>query len=114
MCLHKQPPVLTKKGGKSINLVAAEHGKYVTIVSCGYAIESAIPPMLLFKGQRMKGEWLDALPPGSITQMTCHGSMTTEAFVNWFTYFSHYKVAASYLLVFDEVTSQYSGSRRQP
>ena len=53
----------------------------------------------------MKGEWLHALPPGSITQMTSHGSMTTQAFVNWFTHFSHYKVAGSYLLAFDEVTS---------
>lgn len=105
LCLHKQPLVLTQKGGKRINLVAVEHGKIVTIVSRGYAIGSAIPPILLFKGQRMKGEWLDALPPGSITQMTSHGSMTTEAFVNWFMHFSHYKVTGSYLLVFDEVTS---------
>jgi len=37
-------------------------------------------------------------------KMTSCGSMTTEAFVNWLTHFSHYKVAGSRLLVFDRVT----------
>ena len=53
----------------------------------------------------MKGEWLDTLPPGSLTQMTSHGSMMTEAFVNWVIHFSHYKVAGPCLLVFDGATS---------
>ena len=67
-------------------------------------LDITTPAKLLFKGQRMKGEWVDALPPGSIAQMTSHGSTTTEAFVNWLTHFSHYKVAGSCLLVFDRVT----------
>ena len=104
-CLHKKPLVLRQKGRKRVNLVAVECGENVTIVSCGYATGSAIPAMLLFKRQRMKGEWIDALPPGSIAQMTSRGSMTTEAFVNWLTHFSHYKVAGSCLLVFDGMTS---------
>ena len=41
----------------------------------------------------MVGEWLDALPPGSIAQMTISGSTTTEAFVNWLTRFGPYKGA---------------------
>jgi DDE superfamily endonuclease. len=53
----------------------------------------------------MKGEWLDALPPGSIAQMTSRGSMTTEAFDNWLTHFSRYEVAGSCLLVFDGATT---------
>jgi hypothetical protein len=47
LCLHKQPLVLTQKGGKHINLVAAKHGENVTILSCGNAVGSAIPPMIL-------------------------------------------------------------------
>ena len=104
-CLHKQSLVLTQKGGKRVNLVAAEHGEYVIVVSCGKAVASALPPGIDFKGQRMKGEWLDALPPGSITQITCRSNMTTEAFVNWLTYFIRYKAASSCLLMFDGVTS---------
>ena len=44
--------------------------------------------------QRMMGEWLDALHPGSTVQTTSRGSIT-EAFVNWLTHFSHYKFAGS-------------------
>ena len=38
---HKQPLVLIQKGGKRVNLVAAEHRENTTIVSCGNAIRSA-------------------------------------------------------------------------
>lgn len=52
----------------------------------------------------MKGEF-DALPPGSIAQMTSRGIMIIEAFLNWLTHFSRYKVAVSCLLVLDSATS---------
>jgi hypothetical protein len=85
--LYKYPLLLTpphppKKSGKHSNLVAAEHGENVTILSIENAVGSAIRSVILFKGQRMVGEWLDALPPGSIAQMTSSGSMTIEAFVS--------------------------------
>ena len=48
----------------------------------------------------MKGEWLNALSPGSIAQMTSRGSMITEASVHWLTHFSHYKFKGTCLLVF--------------
>jgi hypothetical protein len=100
LCLHEQPLVMIQRGRKRINLVAAEHGKNITIMFCGIAVGSAITPMIKFKGQRMKGEWLDALTPGSIAQLTTRGSMTAEAFVNWLTHFIHYKVAHPCLLMF--------------
>jgi hypothetical protein len=52
----------------------------------------------------MKVKRIYALPPESIAQMTSRGSIT-EAFVNWLTPFSRYKVAGSCLLVFDGATS---------
>ena len=58
LCLHNQPLVMKQKGRKRINLVAAEHGKNVTIMSCGNAVGSAVTPLIQFKGQRMKGECL--------------------------------------------------------
>lgn len=52
----------------------------------------------------MKGEWLDALHPGSTAEITSRGSIK-EAFVNWLIHFSHYKFAGSCLLVFDGAMS---------
>jgi hypothetical protein len=53
----------------------------------------------------MNGAWLEVLHPGSVAQMTSHGSMTTQAFLNWLAHFSYYKVAGPCLLVFDQGTS---------
>jgi hypothetical protein len=81
------------------------------IMSYGSAVGSAITPLIQFKGQRMKGEWLGALTPGSIAQLTRRGSMTTEAFVNWLKHLIHYKGAHPCLLVFDQVTSHLDHSK---
>jgi hypothetical protein len=43
--------------------------------------------------------------------MTSRGSMTTAAFVNWLTHFSHYKAAGSCVLAFDGVTSYLDHSK---
>lgn len=66
LTIHKQQSVLAKRGAKRVHLVAPEHGENVTIVACGNALGQAIPPMIIFKGQRCKPEWGDHLPPGSI------------------------------------------------
>lgn len=49
--LHKHPLLLTpphKKSGKHTNLVAAEHGENVTVLSIENAVGSAIRSVILF------------------------------------------------------------------
>ncbi|XP_013200639.2 uncharacterized protein LOC106143167 [Amyelois transitella] len=99
--LHKAPQVLAERGTKRVHLVAPEHGENVTVVSCGSALGHAIPPMILFKGKRMKPEWIDSLPTGSIAQMTPKGSMNTETFVNWLHHFAKFKLSGPCVLIFD-------------
>ena len=99
--LHKDPAVYAKKGSKRVHFVSKEHGESVTIVGCGNAIGTVIPPMILLKGKRMKPEWKDNLPAGSDCQMTSKGSMTTEAFCVWLDHFARFKPNGSCLLIFD-------------
>ncbi|KAJ8930344.1 hypothetical protein NQ314_016894 [Rhamnusium bicolor] len=66
LSLHHQQSVLVRKGAKRVHLVAPEHGENVTIVSCGNAGGNSLPPTILFKGKRLKPEWTDTLPPGSL------------------------------------------------
>ncbi|VEN46250.1 unnamed protein product [Callosobruchus maculatus] len=101
LTLHKSPEVLAERGSKRVHLVASEHGENVTIVSCGNALGHAIPPMILFKGKRMKPEWIDSLPTSSIAQMTPKGSMNSETFVSWMHHFSKFKLPGPCLLIFD-------------
>lgn len=101
LCLHHQQKVLAQKGVRRVHVVGNEHGENVTIVSCGNAMGVAIPPIILFKGKRLKQEWKDNLPPGSDVLMTTKGSMTASTFCSWLEHFAKYKVAGPCLLIFD-------------
>lgn len=101
LTLHHQQTVLAKKGAKRVHLVAPEHGENVTIVACASANGCAIPPTILFKGQRMKPEWKDNLPHGSLALMTPKGSMNVETFVIWLEHLAKYKLEGKCLLIFD-------------
>ncbi|XP_063241735.1 uncharacterized protein LOC134541920 [Bacillus rossius redtenbacheri] len=101
LSLHRQPFVLAKTGSRRVHFRGKEHGENVTIVSCGNALGNVIPPMILFKGQRLKPEWADNLPAGSVVEMTAKGSMTSETFVKWLHHFSRYKSAGPCLLIMD-------------
>lgn len=101
LTLHHQQTVLAKKGAKRVHLVAPEHGENVSIVACANASGVAIPPMVLFKGQRMKPEWKDNLPHGSLALMTSKGSMNVQTFTIWLEHLAKYKLEGKCLLIFD-------------
>lgn len=101
LTLHHQQAVLAQKGARRVHLVAPEHAENVTVVSCGNASGGRIPPAILFKGQRLKPEWRDSLPPGTLTLMTKKGSMTVETFNEWIKHFAKYKLPGKCLLIFD-------------
>lgn len=101
LSLHRQPYVLAKTGSKRVHYRGKEHGENVTIVACGNAVGNVIPPMVLFKGKRMKQELADNLPVGSIVEMTPKGSMTSQTFVRWLHHFNRYKSAGECLVIMD-------------
>ncbi|KAJ8969718.1 hypothetical protein NQ314_001616 [Rhamnusium bicolor] len=101
LTLHHQQIVLAKKGVKRLHLVASEHAQNVTVVGCVTAIGSAIPPMVIFKGKRLKPEFLDNLPAGTSVKMAPKGSMTTELFIDFVQHLAKFKLPGSILLIFD-------------
>lgn len=64
LTLHHQQRVLAAKGAKRVHLVSQEHGENATIVACANALGHVIPPVILFKGKRMKPTYIDGLPAG--------------------------------------------------
>lgn len=101
LTLHHQQSVLAKKGVKRLHLVAPEHAENATIVGCVAASGTIIPPMILFKGKRLKAEYEDNLPPGTLVKMAPKGSMTTGLFVEFIRHLSRFKIAGPILLIFD-------------
>ncbi|KAJ8957157.1 hypothetical protein NQ318_007717 [Aromia moschata] len=97
LCLHHQQKVLTEKGTRRVHIVRNEHGEYITICTWD---SSAVPPMILFKGKRMKPERKDVLPTWSRALMTQKGSATVVTFGACIEHFSTLMVAGPCLFIF--------------
>ncbi|CAG9574746.1 unnamed protein product [Danaus chrysippus] len=101
LTIHHQQSVLAKKGAKRIHLLSSEHAGSVTIAGCVNALGTAIPPMIIFKGKRLKPELYDNLPPGSLVEKSSKGYMTNELFNIFLNHLARYKSAGPCLLIFD-------------
>lgn len=103
LTIHNQQAVLARKGEKRLHLVAPEHAENVTVVGCVSACGSAIPPMIIFKGKRIKPEFDHNLPAGTLVKMAPKGSMTAELFVECIRHVAKFKIGGPILLVFGGV-----------
>lgn len=103
LTIHHQQVVFARRGAKRVHMVAPEHAESVTVVGCINAVGNSIPPMVIFKGKRLKEEFKGNLPPGSLVTMSPKGYMTTELFVVFIGHLAKYRTADSTLLIFDGV-----------
>lgn len=91
-----------KKGAKSDHLQSSEHAESVTIAGCLNALGTAIPPVVIFnKGQRLKPELYEHLPPGSFVEKSAKRYMTNELFKEFLKHLARYKTAEPCLLISD-------------
>lgn len=105
LTIHGQQKVLAGKGSRRVHLIAQEHAENVSIAACVNATGNAIPPMVIFKGKRLRDEFLENLPAGSLVKMAPKGSMTTELFVSFIEHLAKYKSPGKCLLIFDGASS---------
>ncbi|XP_039760048.1 uncharacterized protein LOC120633772 [Pararge aegeria] len=105
LTLHHQQKVFAAKGTKRVHFVSQEHAENVTVAMCVSATGNTVPPMILFKGKRLRPEFCDNLPPGSLVKMAPKGSMTTELFVNFIHHLGQNKTSGKCLLIFDGASS---------
>lgn len=105
LTIHHQQRVLSEKGVKRVHMVAPEHAENVTILACCNAMGNSIPPMILFRGKRLKPEFCDNLPHGSLVKMAAKGFMTTQLSSDFLRHFAQFKPNGPTLLVFDGASS---------
>lgn len=104
LTIHHQQQVMSEKGVQRVHMVAPEHAENVTVVACN-AMGNSIPPMILFRGKRLKPEFCDNLPHGSLINMAPKGSITTQLFNDSLRHFAQYKSNGPTLIVFDGASS---------
>ncbi|XP_026318758.1 uncharacterized protein LOC113229402 [Hyposmocoma kahamanoa] len=101
LTIHHQQTVLAQKGAKRVHLQSSEHAESVTIAGCVNALGTAIPPMVIFKGKRLKPQLHDNLPPGTLIEKSAKGYMTNDLFKEFLKHLARYKSAGKCLLIFD-------------
>ncbi|CAG4971678.1 unnamed protein product [Parnassius apollo] len=105
LTIHHQHKVFAAKGTKRVHFVAQEHAENVTIAMCVNTTGNSVPPMVIFKGKRLRPEFCDNMPPGTLVKMGTKGSMTTELFVELINHLGQFKSQGKCLLIFDGASS---------
>lgn len=80
--------VVAVKGRKQVGtLTSAERGELSTAVICMSASGAFIPPMIIIPRVRMKPQFMEGSPPGTLTVTHKSGWMQIELFDKWFDHF---------------------------
>ena len=85
---HKPGKVVAQRGKHSVGgLTSAEKGNTITVVCCQSAGGFYVPPMLIYPRARVRPEFLDKAPIGSVSAGSKNGWITLELFEKWFDHF---------------------------
>lgn len=92
----KSPKVVSARGKHQVGAVTSgERGINTTFVCCTSAAGHFVPPMIIFKRQRMHPALTNGAPPGCLVECSESGYINTELFVKWLKHFiSHVKPTA--------------------
>ncbi|CAB3225015.1 unnamed protein product [Arctia plantaginis] len=91
-------------------MTSVERGENVTVLACMNAAGQSIPPFVLFKGVRKRGDFLLGMPPGTEVAMTEKGWVTEEAFKLWLQHFNRHRTPGIVVLILDGHASHTSYS----
>nr|XP_047135512.1 MFS-type transporter clz9-like [Hydra vulgaris] len=87
ICLKPGKIVALKEKHSVGGLTSSESGKTITIVCCQSASGFFVPPTLIYPRIRVKSEFLDKAPIGSISDGSKNGWIKTELFEIWFDHY---------------------------
>lgn len=109
--VHQPSKVIGEKGKKSIHVkTSGDRGENITAVVCMSATGHFIPPMIIFKGQRLNKGLVSNAPEGTLFATSKSSFIDTELFHDWFAnqFIKHLPPARPVLLVLDGHASHIS------
>jgi len=77
--------VLGESGKPCYQSTATERGQTTTAVAAFNAMGIYVTTLIIFKGKRLKQEWVAAIPKGTdvMIRMSDNGWITSELFMTW-------------------------------
>lgn len=89
--VHVPSRIAAPKGQKQVGAITSgERGQLVTVVTTMSAAGHYVPPMFIFKRERMKEGLQKNGPTGAIYKCSKSGWITEELFTEWIRYFAAY------------------------
>ena len=97
---HKQLKRIATKGSKKVHGQASGNKSQVTIVACASAAGTVLPPMVIFKGERLNHKYIKGEVPG---RMSPNGWIDQELFYYWLSdiFLKHIPPQRTVLLLLD-------------
>ena len=80
---HKQLKRVALKGIKKVHGPSSGNKAQITILACANAVGTMIPPMVIFKGERLNYEWTRGEVPDTKYAMSPQGWTDHELFFEW-------------------------------
>ena len=80
---HKQPKRIAPKGMKKVYGPSSGNKCQITILACSNATGTVLPPMIIFKGERLNYEWTKGEIPNTVYGMSPQGWINHELFAEW-------------------------------
>lgn len=106
MNLESNPERIYNVDENHCHLTAGPHeddelAESAIILACGNASGQSIPPMVVFKGERVKNAYAGGLPKQSVVTMSSGGGyMTCDLFLQWLDHFALYKPNGNVVVIF--------------
>lgn len=80
---HKQPKRVAAKGTKKVHGPSSGDKSQITIVAACNAAGNTLPPMVIFKGEKLNHQWTVGEVPGTLYGMSESGWIDQELFSMW-------------------------------
>ena len=80
---HKQLKRVAPKGLKKVYGLSSGNKYQITVLACANAAGTVLPPMVIFKGERLNHEWTKGEVPNTIYGMSPQGWIDHELFNEW-------------------------------
>jgi hypothetical protein len=80
-----------------MSVTAKESGQTVTLAACVSVTGVFMPPYVIFKGNNLKQEFRDGMPPETAVSMSKSGYITAEIFHNFIKHFVSNKLQGNKL-----------------
>ena len=81
---HKQPKCVAERGARKVHGRASGDKSQITIVACANAAGSILPPMVIFKGERLNADYTKNQVPNTLYGMSKQGWIDSGLFYLWF------------------------------